>query len=534
MSETCCFSVYREDDDHYPEFLQAIRDRFNAVTAGPLFTTDCGDLFNLFLSKIPAGVRQHYTCSACRDFVNRFGGLVTISNSGKIASAIWDEKTVPEFFVQSVKAVRAVVLKAKVNGVFSSDYVVLGQPVTGEWTHMSVRLTQARVNVNKIKDADQVMAEKREEFKMLIAGLLEYPLEAVEQAVNLLKTESLYRSEKCLGVAEWLRDLHSGRMATRNSHYRENLVWLAVATAPEGFCHVKSSMIGTLLDDIVAGLSFASVSKRFAEKMNPLHYQRPQAPPAAGNTVQAEKLVEKMGIKKSLVRRYARLEELQTIWLPQSSASGRQVAGSGMFSHLATKGQKEQRPQMNVPPVTMTWKKFSETVLPAAKSIEYFVEARGDFSAILTAAYSDAPPILQWDREERRNPFSWYLYSMGSTCDQWNLYRGYHKVTGICYQPPMWYGNMDHQSKGVFFILNGAKDNGHSRCGSGLFPEILKSELHEVRSTIEAYSKSTSPAGHEYASACGINLQYSRSWDNTTVLVKTGTGSATYKLDRWD
>lgn len=56
-------------------------------------------------------------------------------------------------------------------------------------------------------------------------------------------------------------------------------------------------MIGTLLDDIASGMSFDSVSRRFAEKMHPLQYQRPQAAPSAGNIAQAEKIVEKLEFK---------------------------------------------------------------------------------------------------------------------------------------------------------------------------------------------------------------------------------------------
>lgn len=86
---------------------------------------------------------------------------------------------------------------------------------------------------------------------------------------------------------------------------------------------------------------------------------------------------------------------------------------------------------MNVPPVTMTWRKFMETVLPLAEEIEYQVKSVDNFSAILTASYEDAPPILQWDKEEQRNPFSWYVYSGGSNASKWNVSTGYQKVTQL-------------------------------------------------------------------------------------------------------
>ena len=40
--------------------------------------------------------------------------------------------------------------------------------------------------------------------------------------------------------------------------------------------------------------------------------------------------------------------------------------------------------------------------------------------------------------------------------------------------------------------------------GCALFPEIIRSELHGVRSVIEAYSKRNGISGYSDASACGI------------------------------
>src|SRR2546425_8355197 len=76
-------------------------------------------------------------------------------------------------------------------------------------------------------------------------------------------------------------------------------------------------MFGTLLEDISNGLPLPEVSKRFAEKMHPLRYQRPQAAPSEGQLAQAEKIVAQLGAAGSLARRFARLEEVETIWTPK-------------------------------------------------------------------------------------------------------------------------------------------------------------------------------------------------------------------------
>jgi len=301
----------------------------------------------------------------------------------------------------------------------------------------------------------------------------------------VLKSDALYRSEKVLGVAEWFKALHESVSATKNTKIKNNLIWRAVATAPVGFAHVRSSMIGTLLDDIVAGLPFDAISRRFAEKMHPLQYQRPQAAPTVGNIAQAEKLVEKLGIAASLRRRFARLDEVQALWRPKQPVH--HANSNGVFGHLKPKGTTTPQP-LQVSAQTITWVKFQRDVLPTAESLELWVPSgNANYTALCTAVDPDAPPILQWDAETNRNPVSWYVYYGGSTPSRWGLTANtYCKIDAVCLQPNMWTSQFTHQGQGVVFILDGAKDS--SNQSLALFPEILKAELREVRSVIEAHS----------------------------------------------
>jgi hypothetical protein len=521
------------EGDNYPLFEQSVMNSFNKVVDAYkcLFTTDAEGLYEAYLSNLPIEARQHYTCNACRHFIERYGGLVSINGDGILRAVMW-EAEVPDFFRASVNAIRQIVLNAKVTGVFFSKNDVLGTPITGEWTHLSTVLPKSMVYKGLVKGINEVTAEKKADFQLLMSNLHEYPVEAVDQALNLLRSETLYRSEKVLGVAEWLKSLHDRRNEIKNGKNKTNLTWLAVATAPPGYVHVKSSMIGTLLDDIVAGLPFESVSRRFAEKMNPLQYQRPQAAPTSGNIERAEKIVEKLGIQKSLVRRFAKLDEIPTIWKPVEEV--KPESNGGVFSHLKAKNNTEIS-KMELPTKNMTWVKFLDTVLPTAKSIEFHVNSYDKtFSCILTAFHDDAPPIIQWDSEENRNPFSWYFAYPVPSCRDWNLESGFRKVTGICLQPSMWGNEIGHMGKGVFFVIEGAKDTRKDdERGNALFPEILKSELREIRSTIEAYSKSAKLEGYLEASACGVMFQEGTAWD-ATLRVTSDMGVATYKLDRWD
>ena len=523
------------DDPEYDAFLQRIQDRFTADTKNgvPLFTTNAEGLWDAFLAAMPEDQRQYHNCHACRNFIERYGSLVTIDDVGIMRSAIWHVDDAPEAYKPSVAAMITLVRRAGVSGIFLASEPIWGTPVTGIWRHFSVTPESSRVFKRMTMTAGQAMAEKREDFYTVIRALNEFTLPVLEQALTLLKTESLYRSEKILGQAEWLYNLHVAHNAAHGSA-KVNVLWRAVATAPAGFCHPRSSMIGTLLTDIAAGLPFEDVSAKFAAKMHPLQYQRPQAAPDAGNIAQAEKLVEQMGIKASLRRRFARLEDLVTLWIP--AAPKEAPNGEGVFAHIAPKQSVPVVGATDVPAVTMTWEKFSRTVLPEALEIEFLASlVRDNYTALVTAVDPAAPPILQWDLDDRRNPVSWYLYNNGSTPDYWGLDFGkFHKVTAVTLKPSMWHdteGRFNHQGQGVIFILAGAKDSQNTSLA--LFPETLRSELHQVRSTIEAFSRAGRLEGQEEASACGIALSKGNNW-NARFRVRTKTATVEYRLDRWD
>lgn len=521
-------------DDHYDELLMSITAQFNVATSGdePLFTTEAGELYDLFLANLPEEARQHYTCRACRNFVNRYGGLVTIDDDGRTYPAMWGD--VPDFFVPAVDAIRKAVRRARITGVFITSEKRLGIPKTGDWYHMAVDVPKARIFKDRLNTASQKAAEKSQDASMLASAVYKYSLNTIETAVNILRSETLYRGDKILGIAEWFLEVK--KITEKLGHHGNlgsNIIWKKAATAPAGFCHVSSSMIGTLLDDIEEGLDLEAIRFRFDAKMHPLKYQRPQAAPSAGNVARAEKIVEELGIANSLRRRFARLDEIETIWKPEPKTSDK-VFG-GVFAGLKTKESLKPTSPTIVPRTTnITWEKFKRTVLPLAKKIEYYTGNTFDsYAALVTAADTDAPPIILWDTEENRNPFNWYMYSGGSNPERWHLGRNeYVEVTAIALQPNLWRPGFEYCGNGAVLILNGCKDVHNSSLA--LFPETLKGELREVRSTIEAYSNSHDIEGSDEASACGISIQENNRNRLYRLRVTTDVGVSTYVIDRWD
>lgn len=501
--------------DFYSDFENLIRERVAAVGKTPVFTTAIckGTLWNLFLEGIDPAHRQYYNCHCCRHFIERFGGLVYITEEGETTPVLWNPSGVNSFFKKSVQLLFGYVSHSNVNGVFYHNELVWGTPATKEWTHLHGPCR----GVFKA-DASVKMSEKLEEFKMLKNGLAYYDKEVIDTAVQLLNSDALYRSEKAAQFATWLQSI---------DRHNNNLIWKSVATAPTGYCHVRTSVLHTLLDDLLAKMEFPDIAKRWADKMDPLQYRRPTALPKMGAIVQAEKLFQEMNCASALKRRFATLDDvLEFEWKPTPSKST-----AGLFGHLKDE-IKPPKHSLKLPETFITWEKFKRTVLSIAESIQIHVPYKGNFYGLLTAVDPDAKPILQWDGLEGfpRNPVSWFVYAGESTADVWSLKTGWADVTAIFKTPCHWQKDSQNFNDQICFTISGCV-NTYSTVGSCLFPEILKSEFHSVRSVIERHSKLSSVDRVDGESANGLMLHNS---SPVSLKVKTKIGESRYKIDRID
>lgn len=526
-------------DAAYLRFVRETGMKFaECCNTEPLFLTEHADnaLWNTYLASFPEETRQSHNCNTCRHFISRYGALVTVSEEGFVRSALWDETLAPPEYRNSVMQLRLAVEGAPVLMAFYSSAPALGTAQTGPWRHICVPLPAARQHTRRDLTPGQLAAEKLEDYKNMQRALAEYKVPALTLAVGLLESETMYRSDKVLGPAKWLLELQH-KLAGTARVLRPNVLWRAVATAPAGFCHPRSSMIGTLLDDLAAGKSIDAASKAFAEKMHPLRYQRPQAAPSEGTIAQAEKMVEKLGIQRSLERRHITgAHELKTLWLPRRAEDQQRPSSVAkpVFGGLRAKGARS--PEKAIVPGTtpITWAKFYDTVLPDALGISFLAPAHGHgYCGLLTAVHADAPPILRWDSLEARNTVSWYVRSNGRSARSMGLIPdAWTTVTALSFTPPMWATGTSHDYVGVIFLLDGAREM--EKTQSNLFPEILRFELHGVRSVIEAHSKQTQLAPSDHPGSAGWVFFRSHGASVNVRVTRTSGLVQEYRIDRWD
>lgn len=393
----------------FNELLQAISTSVAKMPAGtPLFRLNLAgylgcyeineavDLFSVFLTKLPnVDWSLHYTCNCCRNWFRHYVDLVWIDNKGRQHSLLWNltKDECPVEFRDSIRILDDYLASKPIVSVFYSKDRVLGIKTLNNWNHLWINNPAV---FSSSMSAHQKSSEKTQEKALLSSTFAEFDKSIVEKAINYLKSGTFYRAEKGLPVLEWLLNIYNNRQNT-------NLLWREVAMAPDGWCHVKNGVAGTLLDDIKAELPIEIVKRNWELKVDPLNYQRPTTI-SQGNVLVAEKKIADLGLESSLQRRFATLEDpMVHIWWAEEEKK----PTGGLFSSL--KVTKQATPSTVLPAVTMTWVKFLSTLCtkdPTVK-IEAEVTFTSKLMSLVTAVDNNSKPILQWDTEDHRNPMSW-------------------------------------------------------------------------------------------------------------------------------
>lgn len=423
-----------ENTDHdktsdWEDFRGLITRFFQSVVKAdtPLFLVESTEeLWGLFLRVLPAAERQHHLCHNCRHFIQRFGGLVTITERGEVKSVVWPTDSIIEkaglspVYTRVAKRIRDAVQHGTIKGVFKSEERHLGLAITGAWTHIAVPNPQQYTKITPT--AEQAAATVNAEFGMLERVVKEYPLALCQQAQALLTSGRLYRPETHLPTIDRLIAFHQRRERFTNAKARRNLLWREVAIGATVLAHARGTVIGQLMDNLTEGKSAQEVMGAWNAAMDPGSYQRSTAAPAEGTVRRAEQLFADLKLAPALPRRYAKITELLSCGVLWSSAAARvlksratkQKIQPGVFGHLDTKTGAPAAPSGPLSAgtlVTMTWAKFDKVVLPSAQALHALVPDNANhFAALVTAVDPKAPCLLKWDREDRRNPFSWYYH----------------------------------------------------------------------------------------------------------------------------
>jgi hypothetical protein len=507
--------------------------------------TSAGGLFELFLANLPASERQYHRCMCCEKFFKDYGNLAMLEGNGSITPLLTmvSMAAVPAKYKQGMSLINRLVSDARITGPFFPDVKMLGNARTGKWTHFYLTMPSKARYMGQVKSAYEAEAEKKEDFKNISRAIGEFTMPILEDVLKILNSNAAFRGEQIVAQAEWLKTLKGALVHKKTIVAREKVIWYAVINAPAGFLHPRSGVLGSIIEDLEKGLSYADVAKKFSSKMDPSKYQRSEAAPSAQTVKRAEEIVAKLGAEGAFRRRFALVHEVPLLWSPRprKPKATLSVPASSVFKGVKTKEVPKTvsyfMPAENeiLKGGKMSWEKFQQKVLPSAEKIVLLTSGVA-YGCIVAPVKIGGPAILQWDLPEKRNQYSWYTYPGAMSAGDWSLGAGrWVDVTGITLKPNMWNDNTSgqatHHGKSVFFLLKGCKDA--RTPGLCLFPEILKSDFHEVRSAIEGLNKSKTLEPMFGEHAAGAFLSDTKDWA-ARVRVWANGAVTEYTLDRWE
>ena len=429
----------------FTDFRDRLAKNFEKVMASGamLFETDADKdaMWELYLDSFPQGTnpvyrkRREYDCSCCRHFLRDIGGTVYIDGDLNVHS-IFEFDAGNEAFQQVADALAAYAAGRRITGRYISKTAIVGQGCTHErteaggikpWNHFFLKLPERmvyRVDLESIGTAKSRFASTRDVF---MRSLNEISEEAIETVLELIWSNTLYKGEEWKAQLERLL-AHKRKFDALTPEKREAYCWAKAEEAGPVLGHIRNHSIGMLLTDISGGMDLDGAVRRYEQIVAPANYKRPKAIFTKRMLEEAQRTVTEMGYMDSLPRRFATLDDIRVNnILFCNRDAGKRIQGADVFGEMLADAKANPKQFSRVEEIGI--EKFISDVLPGAKEVEAYLEARHapNMVSLIAPVNRDARTMFKWG-----NNFSWaYAGNMTDSDIRENVKSAGGKVDGV-------------------------------------------------------------------------------------------------------
>ncbi|GAA1646284.1 hypothetical protein [Actinoplanes couchii] len=395
----------------FQQFVTDVDKRLSTMSQGELFVAgdslDRDSLWLTFLDSFPAGTnprfreRSAFDCSTCRGFVRNFGTVVEI-HDGRIRTVWSGVSAADPVFSVVAAAMDAFVGTLPLSGVFRSTEARYGARTTRSlhdgkvevWNHLHGPVAKR----HRTRDPGAERGAFDAAVQVFQRGLAELTPDALDTVAGLIDDDALYRG------AEHRRAMTEFRSLRNQWEQAPDKRAFVFANAMNPAARLRNTVIGTLVQDLSAGIDLEPAVRAFETKVAPQNYQRPTALITPAMVKAAMKTIGELGIEESLQRRFARLSDVSVtnvLWVDNDTQSRMKDGIEGLLMRAATTGApgaRDAKPE-EVPVLT-----FMKDILPGAASIDMWVAGRHQphLVSLTTGRHPDAPRLFKWD-----NDFGW-------------------------------------------------------------------------------------------------------------------------------
>lgn len=350
--------------------------------------------------------RREHDCSACRQFIRNFGGVVAIKDNQIMT--IWDIDVDVEEYTPSVKAMKKLVLSQEVSDIFLSPSVAIGVDMNEEkneksgvifWEHLYTKLPKCFVAPEIT--IPQKMAEVRDIRNVFKRSLVEISQDSVETVLDLIAQKSLYKGEEWQGVLNQFIQIQKEHDKLADIQ-KEKYYWTKSLEVGPVIGKIRNHSMGTLLTNISEGMDLNIAVKKYEEIVAPHNYKRP-APVFTKKMIDAmEKQLQEDDLIGSLQRRHATLEDITVNNIIFHNQDVAQRVKGSVFDVL--KGEVSDKNKSFDKAEEIDIEKFIKDVLPNVTNIELLLENGHipNLVSLIAPENIDAKTLFKW-----ANGFSW-------------------------------------------------------------------------------------------------------------------------------
>lgn len=423
-------------------FGSAVRRQFEVMAADTLFEVDAEGLWEAYLESFPAGSnpmfrqRTEHDCSCCRHFIRSTGNVVAIQNGA--VTSIWDVQGLPPHYQAVADRMSAFVKGRAIKDVFLTRFPQHGTfdstEFDGEtlhtWTHFAVSIPRKHQHPNPA----EAVGKLRTNQQTLLRGVTELKESAVAEVIDLIESDALYRGAEHLAAVKAFAIFQTRFL---NADVDDpDLCWSECHN--NQLAHFRNSVIGTLIQDLSAGVDLETAVRSFESKVAPHNYRRSSALITPRMIEQALSTLDSLGLREAVQRRHARLSDVSVNSVLFVDRAVRPLMKDSLSALLIP--EATGRTAKVVEGQTITIKDFLEQVLPETTAIDLFLEPRlsGNLMSLTAPAAPDTGRLFQWP-----NDFAWSYSGNVTDSIKEKVKRAGGMVEGVDMRVSLAWGNYD-------------------------------------------------------------------------------------------
>lgn len=373
-------------------------------------------------------------CNHCKNFIRRYGNIVSIDENYNITTMFDVEAEVE--YIDTAKTLTKAVSESKITEVFfetfnelnnlpyescaksnarfqlgvaknpkrytkeeAEKYGVVKPDEIRTFNHIHLFVENKFVDTtgNSVESIMANYRDSKEVFKRAMETISLDTLKLVKDLINqgslLDGATHLYKIEQVILLKQEYDDLPQNK--------KDNWCWVKSFKLP--FAKFRNELIGVLCSELSEGEDINKACQSWNKRVDPANYMKATAPITKKQIDEAKKFVEENGYVESFARRFATIDDIKVSEILHSNVGSGELRAVSIFDGVKSNSTRHKRSEFDgVEEVTI--EKFMKDILPSCSSVEAFFanNHQNNLVSLTTADNKDSKPIFKWS-----NNYSW-------------------------------------------------------------------------------------------------------------------------------